>query len=150
MQIRMMVVHLVQNRRDASFEPPFFDCIFLASGVAGKNVHLRQWRANIAVSGYRVHHVLHHGVTDAVPHEADREVAEQLADETGRPTFGEVGSAEVAAAEDQAVKRILPRSVLGQQTMQIDQPFPILLRHGQPGRAARLDAMRSLRNDHFE
>lgn len=75
------------------------------------------------ISRQRIHHVAQYRVVNAVAHEADHVVAEQLAHEAGCPALREVGQAKVAAGDYQTIQGGIVR-FFRQQPMQVDKPVP--------------------------
>ena len=103
-QVRMTAVFLVEYRRDV-LGLPFVCAIFLpALRVTAKREHLRGRFTEQAVGSESIHHVTKNGIGDAITHETDGVIAEQLADESRGPSLSEVSQAKITAGNHQAIQ----------------------------------------------
>src|SRR5579884_1975082 len=97
-----VIIPAVVEERNHSFRLPRAGLsAFVTSGAASENVCFAYAFTKRAVSRKCIHHVADNRVLEAVPNEKNCESAEQLAQKTACPTFGEIRSSEIGACQDQ-------------------------------------------------
>ena len=105
----MAAVFTVKDRRDVPGAPFILARFFLTFRETAECKHLRRRLAEQAVSRQSVHHIAQHRIVEAVTDKTNAIAAKQFAYKPRGPAFGEIGQAEIAAGDNQAVQFALAR-----------------------------------------